>query len=59
KFVDVISNVWTNKKAENFPNYESGSMGPKESDALLEKDDFYWWPTITTRFKEENDNENI
>ncbi|CAG9613405.1 Glucose-6-phosphate 1-dehydrogenase [Bacillus rhizoplanae] len=59
KFVDVISNVWTNKKAENFPNYESGSMGPKESDALLEKDDFHWWPTITTRFKEENDNENI
>ncbi|PGZ97559.1 glucose-6-phosphate dehydrogenase [Bacillus pseudomycoides] len=58
KFVDVISNVWANKKAEDFPNYESGSMGPKESDALLEKDGFHWWPTITTRFKGENDNEN-
>ncbi|WP_442869062.1 glucose-6-phosphate dehydrogenase [Bacillus sp. BP-3] len=59
KFVDVISNVWANNKAIDFPNYESGSMGPTKSDALLEKDDFHWWPTITTRFKGENDNENI
>ncbi|SDK00120.1 glucose-6-phosphate dehydrogenase [Sediminibacillus albus] len=42
KFVDVISQAWQNKKA-NFPNYESGSMGPKESNQLLDKDGFHWW----------------
>ncbi len=43
KFVDTISKAWTNKKSENFPNYESGSTGPKESDALLAKDGLHWW----------------
>jgi glucose-6-phosphate 1-dehydrogenase len=43
-FVDNISEVWENEKEQNFPNYESGSMGPKASDALLEKDGFFWWP---------------
>jgi glucose-6-phosphate 1-dehydrogenase len=43
-FVDKISQVWENEKAENFPNYDSGSMGPKASDELLEKDGFFWWP---------------
>ncbi|MEY8351269.1 glucose-6-phosphate dehydrogenase [Bacillus cereus] len=52
KFVDTISNVWSNQQATDFPNYESGSMGPKESDALLEKDGFHWWPTITSHLKE-------
>lgn len=52
KFVDTISNVWGNQQATDFPNYESGSMGPKESDALLEKDGFHWWPTITSHLKE-------
>ncbi|MCT2534462.1 glucose-6-phosphate dehydrogenase [Aquibacillus koreensis] len=42
KFVDIISQAWENKKAQ-FPNYESGSNGPKDSDALLEKDGFHWW----------------
>lgn len=42
-FVDKISAVWENEKAA-FPNYESGSMGPKEADELLEKDGFFWWP---------------
>ena len=43
-FVDKISEVWENEDAENFPNYESGTMGPKEADELLEKDSFFWWP---------------
>lgn len=43
-FVDKISNVWENTKAGNFPNYESGTMGPREADELLEKDGFFWWP---------------
>jgi glucose-6-phosphate 1-dehydrogenase len=43
-FVDKISQVWENEKEESFPNYESGSTGPKASDELLEKDGFFWWP---------------
>jgi glucose-6-phosphate 1-dehydrogenase len=43
-FVDNISEVWEKTKADNYPNYESGSMGPKAADELLEKDGFFWWP---------------
>lgn len=43
-FVDPISHVWENQDAREFPNYESGSMGPKTADALLAKDGFRWWP---------------
>ncbi|MFL6563276.1 MAG: glucose-6-phosphate dehydrogenase, partial [Bacillus sp. (in: firmicutes)] len=43
-FVDKISAVWENTKADYFPNYESGTMGPKEVDELLEKDGYFWWP---------------
>jgi glucose-6-phosphate 1-dehydrogenase len=43
-FVDNISEVWEKTKAEDYPNYESGSMGPKAADELLEKDGFFWWP---------------
>ncbi|MDC3418523.1 glucose-6-phosphate dehydrogenase [Aquibacillus salsiterrae] len=46
KFVDVISQNWENKSADDYPNYESGSNGPKKSDALLEQDGFHWW-TVT------------
>ncbi|WP_217269991.1 glucose-6-phosphate dehydrogenase [Neobacillus endophyticus] len=42
-FVDKISEVWQKTKAA-FPNYTSGSMGPKAADELLEKDGFFWWP---------------
>jgi glucose-6-phosphate 1-dehydrogenase len=44
QFVDPISEVWENTKAIDFPNYEAGSMGPKASDELLQKDGFHWWP---------------
>ncbi|MRH44594.1 glucose-6-phosphate dehydrogenase [Aquibacillus halophilus] len=43
KYVDIISNAWENKSSDQFPNYESGSNGPKDSDDLLEKDGFHWW----------------
>ncbi|PKR85997.1 glucose-6-phosphate dehydrogenase [Heyndrickxia camelliae] len=43
-FVDKISEVWENKTQTEFPNYASGTMGPKASDQLLEKDGFFWWP---------------
>lgn len=42
-FVDHISNVWQNTYS-NFPNYEAGSLGPKESDILLARDGYFWWP---------------
>jgi glucose-6-phosphate 1-dehydrogenase len=42
-FVDSISKQWHENKA-NFPNYASGTMGPQESDDLLAKDGFFWWP---------------
>ena len=28
----------------HYPNYEAGTAGPEESDTLLEKDGFFWWP---------------
>lgn len=42
-FVDGISQAWTNNLAP-LTTYESGSMGPKESDSLLATDGHNWWP---------------
>jgi len=42
-FVDKISAVWEKTKAD-YPNYQSGTMGPNAADELLEKDGFFWWP---------------
>lgn len=41
KFVDAIQDAW-DKTPATFPNYVSGSMGPKESDELLAKDGNEW-----------------
>ncbi|WP_407270819.1 glucose-6-phosphate dehydrogenase [Radiobacillus sp. PE A8.2] len=43
KFVDIISQAWENSKANDFPNYESGTMGPKASDDMLKEDGYHWW----------------
>lgn len=42
--VDKISAVWEKTGNANFPNYTSGTKGPKAADELLEKDGFLWWP---------------
>lgn len=42
-YIDSILQAWAEKQPD-FPNYESGSMGPKAADQLLEKDGFHWWP---------------
>ena len=42
-FVDKISQIWQDT-VTHYPNYEAGTSGPKESDALLAKDGFFWWP---------------
>ncbi|TLS37949.1 glucose-6-phosphate dehydrogenase [Pseudalkalibacillus caeni] len=44
QFIDPISIAWANNKEEDFPNYAAGSMGPRKSEKLLEKDGFKWWP---------------
>ncbi|MGB6179159.1 glucose-6-phosphate dehydrogenase [Carnobacterium sp.] len=41
KFVDIIRKHWDSEKID-FPNYASGSMGPIESEQLLNKDGFKW-----------------
>lgn len=41
KFVDLIRSAWDHVPSKPFP-YLSGSMGPKESYELLEKDGFKW-----------------
>jgi glucose-6-phosphate 1-dehydrogenase len=42
KYVDNILKVWRENESD-FPNYESGSWGPKEADELLAKDGRKWW----------------
>ena len=42
-YIDAISEAWGDDPT-SLPSYPSGSMGPKESDELLEKDNFQWWP---------------
>lgn len=41
KFVDVIRRLWDIEEP-HFPNYLPGSMGPKASDELLERDGRSW-----------------
>lgn len=42
KFVDTISSYWQNNEKE-LCYYESGSLGPKEAEALLTRDNNHWW----------------
>lgn len=41
RIVDVIRQTWDNETPD-FPNYASGTMGPKAAFDLLEKDGFNW-----------------
>ncbi|MDF0359185.1 glucose-6-phosphate dehydrogenase [Staphylococcus pseudintermedius] len=45
KFVDSIQQAWDYFEPE-FPNYESGTNGPLDSDLLLSRDGFKWWNDI-------------
>lgn len=42
KFIDIIRQTWDEDSVSTLPTYEIGTMGPIESDRLLEKDGFYW-----------------
>ena len=44
--VSPVLDVWSAIPARDFPNYDSGSWGPKESDQLLENDGRSWKNTI-------------
>ncbi|WP_430534041.1 glucose-6-phosphate dehydrogenase [Listeria rocourtiae] len=41
-FIDKVAAAWSNTK-EHFPNYTSGTMGPKEADKLVSQDGFKWF----------------
>ncbi|MFB1050941.1 glucose-6-phosphate dehydrogenase [Paraliobacillus sp. JSM ZJ581] len=42
KYIDIISNAWEGNKAA-FPNYTSGTCGPKAGDELLGANGHHWW----------------
>lgn len=42
-FVDRIAEAWSHNPAD-ISQYPAGSWGPKESEELLAKDGFHWWP---------------
>ncbi|KRQ86381.1 Glucose-6-phosphate 1-dehydrogenase [Caloramator mitchellensis] len=42
KFVDAISTLWLNESID-FPNYKAGSIGPKEAENLIKRDNREWW----------------
>lgn len=46
KIVSPILDVWSAIPARAFPNYESGTWGPNESDELLQKDGRKWKNSI-------------
>lgn len=42
RFLQPILEEWSKKRSQNFPNYESGSWGPKEAQELLDKHGHQW-----------------
>ncbi len=46
QIVTPVLDVWSAIPARDFPNYDSGTWGPKEADELLEKDGRKWKNTV-------------
>ncbi|HLR91140.1 MAG TPA: glucose-6-phosphate dehydrogenase [Balneolaceae bacterium] len=42
KIIDPVLEYWENSPATDFPNYEAGSHGPQQADALLARDGRMW-----------------
>jgi glucose-6-phosphate 1-dehydrogenase len=42
RLIDSVKAAWAKQKARDLPLYACGSMGPVESDQLLQKDQRYW-----------------
>ena len=47
--VQPIIDVWSALPPRNFPNYASGSWGPREADDLIERDGRHWRNTDLSR----------
>jgi glucose-6-phosphate 1-dehydrogenase len=42
RILSPILKFWERKKADDFPNYSSGSWGPKKADEMIENDGRHW-----------------
>jgi glucose-6-phosphate 1-dehydrogenase len=42
RLIDAVKGAWAKQSRGDLPLYACGSMGPVESDQLLEKDGRYW-----------------
>ena len=42
RVIDAVKGAWAKMGGRDLPLYACGSMGPVESDQLLEKDGRYW-----------------
>lgn len=40
--MDPITQAWERSRPKDFPNYESGSWGPKEADEFIQRDGRHW-----------------
>jgi len=49
-----ILNAWEKSKPADFPNYQSGTWGPKAADALIAKDGRSWLQPILEDHQEDN-----
>lgn len=56
--ISPIIDIWSDFPPNKFPNYESGSWGPTEADALVARDGFFWHtfesPLSLNDFEKEN-----
>ncbi len=42
KVIEPILEAWQTRQAVDFPNYQPGSWGPEDAEALIAKDGYFW-----------------
>ena len=42
ELIEPVLDVWLSRRPGDFPNYEPGSWGPEEAEALIAKDEHHW-----------------
>jgi len=52
-----ILNAWEKSKPADFPNYKSGSWGPKAAEVLIEKDGRSWIQPALKNVQENNESQ--
>ncbi len=40
--IEPVLKVWHSREPENFPNYQPGSWGPEQAEALIARDEHHW-----------------